>query len=135
MEMKHCASCEKDLPATTEYFYPLFAGHTDRLQVPCKRCKSVNRKRKILECDADRVGFTTREEREANPMMCIAVDALVLAVNDHKDGRCEPDFWQSDMFDLLCDVAGLHPEYYRRVIYGRLGGEVPTQEGMIYSGT
>ena len=75
--------------------------------------------------------YTTKEEREADGWKCLCVDALVVAVDDHKEGKVEPEFWTSWVFELMCAQADCNPDYIRR---GLSIGKVPTQEGMICSG-
>ena len=112
---KTCSHCKKSLPATSEYFYKRGDRPPGHFISACKACRAVIRKRSKAGL-SEPEPYTSMEMREADGYKCLAVDALVIAVNDYKKGECEPEFFDSDMFKLLCELADCLPEYIRRGI-------------------
>ena len=102
----------------------------------CEWQKTKNKRRKRRRAPTpipalSQKKYTTKDEREADGWKCLCVDALVVAVDDHKEGKVEPEFWTSWVFELMCAQADCNPDYIRR---GLSVGAAPTQEEMICSG-
>jgi len=120
--MKRCPTCKKTLPATSEYFYK--RKNRNGFMSECRKCKSArsrlyykeNGRHPSQEMTHNGGLLTTIEERAADPWKCLALDTLLIAVQDHKRGKLEAEFLSSDVFELLCEQADMHPSWIRRGI-------------------